>query len=784
MLTSFISLWLYVIPIAALISMALEVFRRNRYSSLNQIAAVCFFVTVIPYMGNFIISFAPASYSRLIVLWVMYFPSFILMSLMLHFCLRLTGRFQKLSKFSIFLLCYGPLVPSVVLLMPFSWISVQLIHVGPWKIDKWSSGLQALTLGTSVYALMICLVLLVAGIQHVKRYDLHLKRKQIRIMFVGYITTYIWGMFFSLINFSHVWGGRINFPDLSMLSMLCFGFFLRYAMVKYDFLPSIDRTYHTLYEVSPVSIIVVNQDGMIIDFNPQAAKLLECQTNDLMFYHIGKFLVEDELADECFFSHTMTGERSIITLTGEVKHVIAESQYLKSQEDLLHYMVWREVRQDVTAEQKARYLVQHDSLTGLANRASFQADLEEHLAHLSSRSLAVILLNIDQFKQIEAALGSGAGDSLLRNMAELLRRTTPASNRIARFGDDNFALIVPEVNNQSEIENIAVDILVACNHWFAFEGKGMPVTISMGVCQSPHHGTHGDELIHYAEMAIYEARKRGPGGFIIYEPALQRAEQHQYLQHLGILKGIEEDEFVLHYQPLIEMETGHIIGVEALIRWIRPGIGFFPPDAFMVAAEDDDSIIGIGYWVLQTVCEQLRRWEQEGLSTLLVSVNLSKKQFLEPNFLTRLKETLQQTGVNPAQLCLEIKEQTALYDKSKAHQLFKQIQSLGVKLSIDDFGTGQASTSLLHDLPFDAVKMEPTFIKEMLSSEKNQTAVHTWITLSHSLGKRVIAKRVEDFEQWELLAKMGCDEIQGYFLSRPLEAHHIIKFMNQKLVGA
>ncbi|GFZ90840.1 hypothetical protein GCM10008018_41450 [Paenibacillus marchantiophytorum] len=783
MLIVVISALLYAIPMLLLIRMALEVYRRNRYSSLNKIAAISFLVAIIPYIGNFLISWVPASYTYPIVLGLMDVPSFFLMCFMVHFALRLTGRFRKMSKISVFLLCYGSLVPSVVLLLPLSWFSVELIHRGPWEIDKWSRGLQFLTLGTSVYAMSICLMLLLVGFRYVKRYDLQLKRKQIRIMCIGYVMTYLWGVFFSVFDEAHDLLNTINYPDLAMLSMLWFGYFLRYAVMKYDFLPSINQKYQMLYDLSPVSIIVVNQEGIIVDLNPQAAQLLECLPNELMLEPIGKFVGEENTMSGGAYYQTLPVECSVITRSGKVKSVKTESHDMIWRGDPLHYVLLTEMKQDVAADDKVQYLVEHDAHTGLLNRGSFLYHLENYLVNDSFQAFAVILLDMDKFKQVDAALGYGAGDSLLKHMADLIQQTAPRSALISRIGEDEFALIVPAISNQQELESLAQSLLDVCNHVFHFDGKDLAVTASMGICLSPLHSKHAEDLMQYADMAMYEARSKGPGDFVIYEPSLRQVEQHRYLHSLGIKKGIDEEEFVLHYQPLIEMQTGHIIGAEALIRWVRPGIGFLPPDAFMLAAEDDGSILEIGYWVLNRVCEQLKGWEQEGLSPLPVSVNLSKRQFLDPHFLDRLEEVLERTKVRPAHLCLEIKEQTALLDVYLTCQIFENIQNYGVKLNIDDVGAGFPSVFLLHKLPFDAVKLDPTFLRDMLKSEMDQATIHRWIALSHSLGKRVIAKGVEEFEQWELLSQLGCDEIQGYFLSKPLDAGNIVRFMNQKLAS-
>ncbi|WP_187274394.1 GGDEF and EAL domain-containing protein [Paenibacillus sp. N3.4] len=762
------NIWLammfYFIPILLLFGMALEVYNQNRQEEINKIAASFMFVTIILYMGTFARHLNMPTSAKSIALGLTYLIGFILICLVMHFCLRLTGRFKALSRKHVMLICYGSLVPDLLVFMPSSWLSVyEADGIQVYEISN--DVFQLLMIGNCLYSIVICMIVTIMGFRYTKHVELQIKRKQFRTIMLGCLVSYAWSFPFIMNDRSFLLLEELDFSDLGILSTLWIALFLRYAMMKYNFIPTIPYNDQILYELSPLSILIVNQQGIIKDLNPQTALLLEYPPSELMFRPIGQFLISD---------HT------VITRTGSRKEVKVERQYMESRGEILQYMVITDVSKGREAEDKVKYLASHDSLTGLSNRFYFQKQVEAYIHQVDGGKAVIFVLDIDKCKQISLTESNVLGDRLLQYAAKSLKSVSPSEALISRLGENEFALIVPDMEDRASIDSLANRIMNTFKETFVYEGNPINITVSMGICLTPEHGEHADELLQYAEMAMYEARRQGNNHFVIFKPSLRREEQAHYCMNLSVRKGLEEGEFSLHYQPQLELGTSRIIGVEALIRWIRPGIGLLAAEDFIPMAEESGNMMDIDYWVLDTACRQLQSWMQEGLDGILMSIHLSPRQLSNAEFPEKVSETIRRTGILPGQLCLEIKEHRGIYQNEEVVGICHAIQSLGVKLSIDDFRTGYSSLPFLKRIAVHSVKIDRSFVKDMLHSAHDEAIVHTMIDVSHSLGKRVIAEGVEAFEQWEKLSEFGCDEIQGYFLSKPLEANDFLRFMAQK----
>jgi diguanylate cyclase (GGDEF)-like protein len=770
-MTAFLlSITLYLIPIFMLFYMTFEVYQRNRYNPHNRIAAYFFLCTMAVYMGNFLTSLFPLQFARELVLWMVYFPAFVMMSLVLHFCCSIAGRLHSRYKALLLMLCYVPMMTGTLLFFRIPGFSVQMFQDGLWKFEVPSRGLSWLTLFFGLYTVLGCLCLVVVGFRCVNEYDWSLKKKQMRTILLGVCVASAWAIPFSIYKRPSFFPTDVNFPDLGLYGVLFFTFFLRYAMIKYDFLPSIERKYQVLYELSPLSILLIDTDGIIKDANAQAFEFMECGPKDLLLRDIRDFTG----------TLIMTkGNLAITTFTGKTKHVKVECESILAQHRTYQYVVLLDVTETKAAEDKVMFLAYHDPLTGLANRAYFHEQLQQAYDN-EDTSFGVMLLDLDGFKQINDTQGHLVGDAILKSVGMRLKQFVPSHATIARLGGDEFAFIIPGLDHIEAVDLLGSRIVEAFKAAFIYNENCFYITASIGICLYPEHGVNAEDLLQFADIAMYQAKRRGRNCYVLYETSQHHDEQDRFLINSGVREGLQQGEFVLYYQPQVDVRSGNVIGAEALIRWVRPDVGIVPPNEFIPLAEESGIIVEIGYWVLETSCQQLTAWIKNGMYPLTMSINLSARQFLDPNFPKRLIQTLHLTGLDPALLCLEITESTAMYDSEYVMRICREIMNIGVKLSIDDFGTGYSSLALLKRLSVHTIKIDRSFVMDMLTDENDRAIIKAIIAMSHSLGKRVVAEGVEESGQFHLLSQLGCDEIQGYYVSRPLEAQDFFQFMNMK----
>ncbi|MFD0695629.1 EAL domain-containing protein [Paenibacillus sp. GCM10027628] len=782
MITFATSIVLYIIPIVLLLHMAVEVYQRNPYGGLNKIASTFFVLTVVLIVSNFVVRIVPPVYESRVILWLYYFPAFILMSVALHFCIRMTGRFQSLPKWLLLVICYGPVALGSMLFFPLSWISVEIIESVTWKYERNSKALELIMLGSSLYTTVTGLLLVAAGFHYVKTYDLNLKRKQIRTIFLGSLAANIWQLLFFFYQRLPFLPAYVHYPDLGLFSFLWFAWFLKKAMTKYDFLPSIDRNYQQLYDLSPLSILVINQDGMIKDLNPQAAQLLERSPSELLGLHIEQILAAEagNSATGLFCNEitqwVLQGKYALVTSSGKVKHVKVEIQHMESQGDLLYYIVLTDTTQKKAAEERVSILAYFDTVTGIGNRLQYINQMNTLLTQGDPPPFAIMLVKVEDCNPTNDITEPDAGNRKLQHIADRLRKYAPESALITRSGCDEFALILPDIVETYSLATLAGYLITNLEEPM--------ISASVGICTYPEHGLQAEELQQAAELAMYQAKKQGMNQIVVYEKSNQNVKQDASIKNFEIRKALDDREFILYYQPQIEIHSGRILGVEALIRWIRPGIGLLSPNEFIGTAEKTGLLADIDQWVLDTACKQLQTWMEDGMQPLVMSVNCSAQLLFDPGFPERLAETLRRTGLDPACLCLEITEITVMYGNNDIMSIYRSILELGVKLSIDDYGSGSMAMGVIEQIGVDSIKIDRSFTNEMHLNDHEQKRVRTIIARSHLLGQRVIAKGVENYEQWEMLSLFGCDEIQGYFLSRPLEAREFVRFMHQKLFTA
>ncbi|TAE59687.1 MAG: EAL domain-containing protein [Nostocales cyanobacterium] len=442
-------------------------------------------------------------------------------------------------------------------------------------------------------------------------------------------------------------------------------------------------------------------------------------------------------------------------------------------------------RQRQQVEEKIRYQALHDLLTGLPNRLHFNELLDQAIAKSSveETTLAVMFLDLDRFKMINDTLGHTLGDELLQSVAQRLRQSLRTGDTIARWGGDEFTILLPEARNKQEVAQIAARILLTLEESFFLYGHELYVNASIGVAMLDQHSSNAETLIQHADVALYYAKDKGRNNYQFYQTSLSAKTPELLNLEKSLRHALDRKEFLIYYQPKVNIITGDITGMEALLRWHHPEMGIVAPNVFIPLAEASGLIIPIGEWILKEVCLQNKTWQNAGFPPITVAVNLSPNQFRQPQLVEKVAEILQQTGLEPKYLELEITETTAIENLSFTTTVLKQFEKMGLPLSIDDFGTGYSSLSRLQTLPFHSLKIDRSFIKELTSDKKVAHIVTAIVNLGRSLGLRLIAEGVEKSEELDFLKLIKCDDVQGYFFYKPLSAQQateIIAELTQK----
>lgn len=418
------------------------------------------------------------------------------------------------------------------------------------------------------------------------------------------------------------------------------------------------------------------------------------------------------------------------------------------------------------------YLAHHDVLTDLPNRMLLQDRIGQaiELAHRQGKQLAVMFMDLDRFKHINDSLGHAIGDQLLQSVAQRLVACVRHSDTISRQGGDEFVLLLHSIEHAEDAARSAQKILEALALAHHIERHNLHVSISIGISIYPDDGLDAATLIKSADTAMYHAKEAGRNTYKFFEQHMNdRAVQRQSIE-TSLRRALERQEFVLHYQPKVQLSNGMIGGVEALIRWQHPQQGLLSPAQFVSIAEDCGLILPIGRWVLREACLQARAWQQAGLPSITVAVNTSALEFRNKDFLDNVRATLAATHLEPQFLELELTESVLMRDAASTNSVLHALAKLGIKLAIDDFGTGYSSLSYLRQFPIDTLKIDQSFVNQMTSNADDATIVSAVIGMGKSLQKRVIAEGVETAEQCAFLQDQSCDEGQGYYFSRPLPA--------------
>jgi len=447
---------------------------------------------------------------------------------------------------------------------------------------------------------------------------------------------------------------------------------------------------------------------------------------------------------------------------------------------------YRGVGKDITErkldEERIQFLANHDALTALPNRAMFTEVLNIAIqnARRYRRHFAVLFIDLDRFKNINDTLGHEVGDKLLQEMATRLSRTVRASDVVARLGGDEFVVLVQEVAEAKQVAAVARKILAALVQPVSINQQEVRMTASIGICMYPVDAQDEQVLMKNADIAMYRAKEDGKNNYKFYSEEMNVHSFEKLALETSLRRGLERNEFLLHYQAKLDLHTGIITGVEALVRWQHPDLGMVPPAQFIPLAEETGLIVPIGKWVLNTACEQVLDWQRQGLPPMRMAVNLSARQFADDSLVDDIEATLRRTGIAPELLELELTESMVIQNTERAGRVLADIKRLGVRLAIDDFGVGYSSLSHLKRFPIDTLKVDRSFIRDLPADAEDKALTEAIIAMGKSLSLTVVAEGVETLEQQEFLREHACDEMQGFYFSKPIPPEQFAELLRQR----
>ncbi|MBI4912296.1 MAG: EAL domain-containing protein [Acidobacteria bacterium] len=444
--------------------------------------------------------------------------------------------------------------------------------------------------------------------------------------------------------------------------------------------------------------------------------------------------------------------------------------------------IWRDVTERRQAQANLVRMAHHDSLTGLPNRILFADRLKQALAlaHRSRKQAALLFLDLDRFKNINDTLGHPVGDQLLQGVAKRLTRTVREADPLSRFGGDEFTMVLPGLAHPEDAGRVAEKVLAELSRPFQVEGHELFLLASIGISVFPADGEDADTLVKKADVAMYHAKSRGGGCYSFYDPSLDEDAHQRLMLEQNLRKAVDKGELRLHYQPKVDLTSGDITALEALLRWQHPKFGLLAPDSFIPMAEATGLILPIGEWVVEQACHQILTWQAQGLPPTRVAVNVSGRQLLHSGFTEHLRRTLQETGLDPSLLELEVTETVIVSGPELLDQTLRSVQDLGLRVSVDDFGTGYSSLAQLKRLAVNTLKIDKSFVQDVHINPTDAAIATAIIGMGNTLNLRVIAEGVENQGQLDFLKALHCDEAQGFLVSRPMPPEEVPAFFEAR----
>lgn len=544
----------------------------------------------------------------------------------------------------------------------------------------------------------------------------------------------------------------------------------------------------TILNAMEEGLVMLNADGSIVSTNNAMSVIFGYEQSEFMGMGLQELLTSETFTNakniRDILNEQVDGvnvykademgrckDGSSLPLKIDIREVFLEQEK--------HYTVlFRNVSEQYEAEKLIRHMAWHDSLTGLANRNLLSERLDEALkmARRLKKQVAVMILDLDKFKPVNDLFGHAAGDKLLKVVAERLQNCAREVDTVARLGGDEFAIILTNIEDEKNIILIADRIINSIQKPAEIDGNVLQIGTSIGISFFPNDADTPVELIRMADVALYQAKDDGRRLFRLYDEQMDADTKAQKQLEIDLNKALENEELLLHYQPQFDASSNKIVGAEALIRWNHSEKGMIPPYQFIPVAELCGLMIPIGQWVLNTACKAAKKWQDQGLQKIRISVNISVRQFHAENFVQTIEDAINNSGLDPKWLELEITEGMVIKNTDNVVTKLEQLKALGVYLSIDDFGTGYSSLAYLKKFPVDRLKIDQSFIRNIHEDNDDAAITDAVIRLGHSLGLIVVGEGVETEEHVRILNEKGCDVFQGYHFCRPIDEEEFINF--------
>jgi diguanylate cyclase (GGDEF)-like protein/PAS domain S-box-containing protein len=545
----------------------------------------------------------------------------------------------------------------------------------------------------------------------------------------------------------------------------------------------------SLYNNSPIAFAVIDRQGRFIDINRDPSDLVG-YTKEEMTGKSFATMVGDESGEltRQIFQRTVTGEKcsqeiKIVHKQGHAIDLNIHTSPLVRRKKTIGILVFIEDISDRKRSlERIRYMAYYDDMTGLPNRRFFTNRLEEKIkaGNANGTRLAVCYLDVDHFKLINASFGRDFGDMLLLQIAERLSRGVSEPGDLARMEGDEFAACLDFLKDEEDVKTRLDAMLAVLEEPFELSGIPVHITVSIGVAVCEQSTDDAATLLKRADTALHRVKENGKNDYLLHSGDMDHVALHKLTIQHEMRRALLNQEFALFYQPQYDLASGQIVGMEALIRWFHPERGLVPPGDFIPAAEESGIIVPLGDWVIEEACRQNKEWQNQGMPFIPVSVNLSMRQFSQRNLTGKVSDILQQTGLDPRYLELEITESMTM-DVDRASQCLNELTDLGVNISIDDFGTGYSSFHYLKNLPIARLKIDRSFVRDIQQDPNDAAIVAAIIAMAHNLQLQVIAEGVETEDQVHFLRSHRCDEMQGYFGSPPLPSDGVLALLREKL---
>ena len=549
---------------------------------------------------------------------------------------------------------------------------------------------------------------------------------------------------------------------------------------------------HASLASSHEALLVLDLSGNIRLVNPNFCDMFDIDMDKQGVNHINDFInhIDDIIPNADILANTINGTLNLLDQKSDIEFKTHRGRTIeaysnpqkKSDETIGQVWSFRDISDLKLKEEEARHRAYHDILTGLPNRRLLSTRLNSALQSVNTENekTIVLFIDLDGFKDVNDSLGHGVGDALLKSITTRFESQLPPNTLLSRHGGDEFIAVMEHQTNSDRACEFATDIVESFGTPFHLGDEDIYMSASIGIAVAPDHGNDSEKLISNADIAMYQAKKRGKNTFVIYQPNENDQPAHRLKIRSQLSIALENDQFELFFQPKVDLETGSIKGAEALIRWKQENGQYRSPFEFIPIAEENGQIIPISQWVIHRCCMHLQQWRDYLDEDFVLALNISARHFHRGLLQEDLARSLGKFGINPSKLELEVTETAIMDDLDLAVQTLNELKSMGIRTAIDDFGTGHSSLSYLRKLPIEILKIDKSFVDEILVSQEDRTLVRGIIEMVHALGIQVVAEGVENHNMADLLSEMQCDLVQGYHYCPPLPETEFIELIKNR----